>query len=356
MLGITNANLEEIVKNFFDNISQISGLEIEEKQELSDVEPGQATLIYEGEKYFIGFYPSEFSLPESYLKGSYFFSNEEIHVLRNANKALTIFMKFNKNSQKSYHLQLKILEASVPQLVGVMDESAEKIIPAKWVKLATQTNILPSDEDLYTVQAILGDNDEIWLHTHGLCRCGLTELEILKSNQENYYYHCNIIRAFAGFLLDRKNESEDKYENDKEFEAFKDCANIGFLSNMQLIDVTYLSWTKALNLYDNLDVGGVNDRKEGHNSKTSVIFLYKNEEDKKEGKLSLISEFNNLWGDNPVFFVSVKETERMKELARERFYVVVEQAKKPENRIEIKIALPIKEREKDSTIDIWIKE
>lgn len=67
--------------------------------------------------------------------------------------------------------------------------------------------------------------------------------------------------------------------------------------------------------------------------------MYKTEKDEKKGKLTKVSEFK--LGDNPIFFISNEETARMKELATERFYFVKEQANKKENKIIMKIGLPV---------------
>ena len=342
MLAITDDDLDEAVDKFLDRITSIKSLRVIDSQKLSKEEPGQATIEYEGEEYYIGFYPTDFSLPEAYLSGNFYFSNEELHSLRNANKALTIFMKFNKDSYKSYHLHLKLIMASVKNLIGVMDESAERILPTKWVKMTAESNILPQSMDLYTVQAIYEDEGNLWLHTHGLCRCGLTELEILDSDKENYRNHFNLLSTFASYLLDKK----------VDFKPMQDYANIGMLFNGDPIVVTYLSWTKALAYFDNLALGNAENREEGHNSKTSVIFLYKSEEDLKNGKLSKVSDFNSLLGDNLLFFISDEETEKMKKLAIERFDYVRKCASDKENEIVVKIGLPRADDEKELE-NIW---
>jgi len=79
--------------------------------------------------------------------------------------------------------------------------------------------------------------------------------------------------------------------------------------------------------YKNLDLGGPQDREDGHNTKTSLIFLYKSEEDEENKVLTKVSEFNDLWGENPIFFISDEETARMKSLAMERFDYVKEEFK-----------------------------
>lgn len=328
MLVIPENPTNELLESVCDRVSSIEGIKIIKKEDLKDNEPGKIKLSYENEEYEIGYYPSKFSIPELYINKGYYFSESEIEKLRKANTALTIYMKFNQNSKKCYHLQLKLALAIIPDMLGVMDESAERMVPASWVKMAANSKVLPSPNDLFTVQVVSGDKNEVWLHTHGLCRCGVTELEILQSDKDNYNNHYNLITTFASYLIDKK----DKYQ---------DSAYIGILSNKQPVVVTCLSWTKGLSKYENIELGGAEDRQNGHNSKTSIIFLYKSEEDERNKKVSKVSEYNSLWGDNPIFFISNEETERMKELATERFNIVKEEAKKKENKIIIKIGLPI---------------
>lgn len=328
----------------FDRVSKIDGVELKEKYSITDSEPGRMVVSYQGEDYEVSFYPMEFSLPEMYLRGRYYFSEAEIQNLKNAKSALTIFMKFGKDAKKSYHLQLKIAVSIIPNLIGLMDESAEKIMPARLVKMLAESSVEPAPIELYTVQAVTGENDEVWLHTHGLCRCGLTELEILQSDRQNYNNHYNLISTFASYLIDKKDE----------FNPRENSAYIGMLLNRQPVVVTCRSWTEAIKEYKNLDLGGLKDRKDGHNSRTSVIFLYKNEEDEKRGTLTKVSEFDDKWGENPIFFISTSETDRMKALAREKFDVVKEQSLNKENQILIKVGLPVKPEENEFE-HIWFE-
>ena len=91
-------------------------------------------------------------------------------------------------------------------------------------------------------------------------------------------------------------------------------------------------------------MGGEKDRQSGHNSWTSIVFLYKSEKDEEKGKVSKITDYNQLWGDNPIFFISNEETSRMKALAIERFNYVKESFKNKENKILIKVGLPLEEK------------
>lgn len=331
---------KELLESVCERISTIEGIQVIENNPLTENQPGRMKLAYEAEEYVIGYYPSQFSVPEMYINKNYYFSKDEIDKLKNAKTSLTIFMEFNQNPKKSYHLQLKIALAMIPDLIGIVDESAEKMMPSSWVKMTADSKVLPSSNDLFTVQAVSDDKGEIWLHTHGLCRCNVTELEILQSDKENYNNHYHIITTLASYLIDKK-------------DTIHNTAYIGILSNKQPIVATYVSWTKGLAEYPNLNLGSMQDRKNGHKSKTSIIFIYKSEDDEKQGKLNKISEFNPLWGDNPMFFISDEETARMKKLAEERFHFVKEESTKKENKIMIKIGLPIDDE--DNREHIWFE-
>lgn len=342
MMVVPENQLKNPIVGLFERVEYIDGIKIIDKKELTDTEPGYIKINYDNEEYEIGFYPNQFKLHEYYVTTAFHFEKETLEKLQSADRALTVYMKFSEDAKKSYHLQLKIMYAIIPEMLALLDESAEKMLPAKWVEMAANSSIVPSPNDLYTVQAVMDKNNEVWLHTHGLNRCGLTELEILQSDKENYNNHYNLISTFASYLIDKK----DKFEG---------SAYLGILSDRTPVIVTSLSWTKALNEYKNLKIGGLNDRKEGHNSKSNVIFVYKSEEDEKQNILSKVSIYNNLWGENPIFFISDEETNRMKELAIERFDLVKEQFKNKDNKIIIKIGLMIDKKTPDNLEHIWFE-
>lgn len=209
------------------------------------------------------------------------------------------------------------------------------MLPAKWVNMAATSKVLPSSKDLFNVQAVTDPNGEVWLHTHGLCRAGISELEILDSNQEVYQQHYNLIITYAMYLIDRK-------ERDYYYQG----AYIGNLINGEPVVVTSIPWTKGIGEYKKIKLGNTKDRKNGHNSKTSIIFLYTSEEEEKNHILKKVSIYNEYWGQNPLFFFSDEETERMASLARERFSYVKEAIKDKDNQVLLKIGLPLKKKGK----------
>ncbi len=286
-------------------------------------------LSYQNNDYEVGLFLRDFTLPEMYLNHGFYFTDAEITKLKNASQSLNVFMEFSKDAQDSFHLQLKIITALVPDLIGVVDESAERVLPAKWVLMAANSEVRPGPKDLFNVHAVISKKGEIWLHTHGLCRCHQTELEILQTDKERFNFLHDLIIAYASFLI----EEED-------FDPRSESTYIGMLKNNIPVIVICIPWPQALLQYSKLTVGGLQDRENGHNTKTSPIFLYQSEEDEKNKVLSKVSIYNDLWVNDPIFFFSNKETERMKALAVERFAYLKKAALSKDNHIIVKIGLP----------------
>ena len=255
-------------------------------------------------------------------------------------------MKFSNDAKKSFHLQIKLILAIVPNLVGLIDESAERLLSVKWARLLASSKIPPSAKDLFNTHAVCSNNKEVWLHTHGLARCNTTELEILQSDIDNCEHHSHLLNAYAEFIIDKKGK----------FNPHEEPICIGVLSNRTPIIVICKSWVEAISQYDKLELGGIEDRKEGHNSKTSPIVLYKNIEDKKNNKLSKVTIFNDLLARDPIYLVSDEETLRMKKLAIERFDYLKKGFQNKENKVIVKIGLKVDDTKKDSGVEhIWFE-
>ncbi len=343
MLALVDNDTELKQKEIVNRISKIKDVTIKRFNYDIISNVFYVDVKYYKENYQIGFFYNNFSLPNIYLTSAFYFKEEEKEKLKNVNKALSIFTKFNKDAKRSFHLELKIADAVVPDLIGLVDESAERLLPAKWVKLSANTNTLPSPSDIFNIQVVYNDN-EVWLHTHGLSRCGITELEILKSNKKNLENHYNIIKTYATCLLDEPSTYNPREES----------IMIGLINGKIPIIVTCMSWTKAINLYDKLEMGDIKDRFQGHNSVTSPIFIYRKEEDRINHKLSKVTDLDSSWSKNQIFFLSEKETERMRELAIERFDYLKKIFNK-DNKIVIKIGLKCDLKEDIDREHIWFE-
>ncbi len=331
--------LTALTEDIFANIEALEGIELKHRKLPGADGPGQALVSYQGLDFAVGFFPGDFSRDGLIQWQVQYFSEREKEEILKAGRVLTVFMKFAGDPQKAYHLQLKLVYAMAPAMIALFDESAERLLNRRWVELAAASRVLPSPDSLYTVQAV-SDETEVWLHTHGLCRCGLHELEILGSNRDEYGTHGSLITNYACRLLDREKAGE--VDDDHEEGVNKEVLEIGRFYDGEPILVSSRKWTEGLRYYPETILGGLDDRRESHNSKTNIIFLYGSEEDRKEDRLRRPSEFTEKIENNPIFFVSNEETERMSSLARERFpYVVKMLREKQEERQDIVILLKL---------------
>ena len=238
-----------------------------------------------------------------------------------------ILIEFGKSNIDSYHLQLKLISTMIPNLLGIMDFSSQKLLSGRWAKMAAESYIQPAPEYIYTIQAINDEDGSVWLHTHGLRRCGSLELEIIGSNTESYQDHGTVIQMIA------KNIVTNRY-----LEEEKEPFYIG-----EGIVGTWVPLEKVLDSYPSECLGGSDGRNDEH-AETAVIYVYLTEEDYKNGKYSHISSVNEVMQNNPLYFISDEETMRMKGLALERWEYFTEAITNPENNGLIKFGILVDEK------------
>ena len=335
----TNCGFDEGIRN---RVSSIEGINVTEFSISQDTPKGTLKLTYENEDYEVGFGWIDFSIPQINYYTNQFFTEEETKAITTAKHGLHLYMKFGKNPQRSYQLQIKIADKIMPDLAGIMDESAEKLLCARWVRQTAYSSVLPSPASLFNVQAVSSPSGEVWLHTHGLIRCGLTELEILQSDTENFNNHYPVISTFASYLIDK---IADKI----------DTAYIGCFYNNSPLVVTRLLWTEGLQQYKGIDLGGIDDRKDMHNSLTSILFAFTSEENEKNGVYTKIPEFNALLANNPLFFISESETKRMSLLAREKYDCLKTAFNGTDTHILVKVGLPTAHDDSPDHEHIWFE-
>ncbi len=326
MLGVPR-NQQDIddIDKIFERVKSNDELEVLAKS------TGDKTCVvvkYKEEEYNVEFHVTTFDIPELFTI-NHLLDEESIKMIQESKRGLCVTMTFGTVNTVSYHLQLKMLNIMIPDLVAVVDFCCERIYSGKWVKLAAQSKVPPSPLYLYTVQAVSGKKDKVWLHTHGLNRCGGIELEIVDSNKENCNNHYNIIMALAGRIADKNsfiNEREPMY--------------IARLSRDVELVATWVDWKRVMANMDKKDLGGVQDRDDGiHNGKTGIVYLYASEEDYNNEIYSPVSIYDKELADNPLIMYTNEETQRMKALATERLYVLKDCVKNKGAEALIKVGL-----------------
>lgn len=310
---------------------------------------GNMVIEYKGEEYGVGFYFDNFEMNALYSVQKQKIPDDEFEGLQDKTKSFIVFMKFHKDPLASYHLQLKLLEAFFPDMQVVLDESAERLLSGKWVRLAAASEVLPNAEALFTVQAVTDDNDEkVWLHTHGMNRAGFSELEVLDVNKDDVNNQYYLINTTANRVL---------YEN----KEIGDYIFLGEFLDGDPIVVTSLPWNKGLEKYSENIVGGAADRLNGHNTNSSLLFLYLTEDDADNQAYTKPTVLNSKLEDNPLYYYTNTQTEQMKLRARERFHILENAMKshKDDYYAMIKIGLPTQDEEGNTDYEnlehIWFE-
>lgn len=304
------------------------------------------TLEIEQKEYRVEIEPMDFEIPEMF-RIQHFFPDLDIKAIEEAKVGLSIVMEFGEDALASYHAQLRIIHVLLPNVIAVLDASSEKILSGKWVQLAAASSVPPAPRYIYTVQAVSGEDDCVWLHSHGLNRCGLPEIEVLDSRKTTYQNHYHILETMANRLL----EAEEPVQMGEPFFVARVTEQIPLIA-------TLVDWEEAVAHYPDDMLGGRNDREESHNENTCGLFVYSSAENLEKGNYSPVSIFDELLQDNPIYMISQKETQRMKRLSAERLPFMLKASEDKNNKILVKIGLEIDEefREEENQYEhIWFE-
>jgi hypothetical protein len=294
----------------------------------------QVTVICGEESFSMEMYPTGFSIPELY-RCQHFFPDIDIEAIQKLEYGLAVEMVFGVNALSSYHLQLKLIHAMLPDALAVIDDSSEKILSGRWVALAAESEVPPAPRYLYTAQAVSGEEDCVWLHTHGLNRCGRPELEVLASTKDNYQEHYNVLETLANRILE-----------DEEVPEFGSPYFLAYVAEGMPLVVTLIDWEEAVELYEPDMLGGKRDRKDGHDRDTCVVFVYPSQESADKGEFYPLDIYDKFMKENPVFMISNEETDRMRAQAVERISYLFDAAADQDNHILVKIGLLVDEEHK----------
>lgn len=323
-----DAGLLEDPKFFMDNLVNCDFIKISDMH-IEDEIGLVVELEIGGNEYTVELNPQGVSIPE-YVRPEHIFSEEEVKMLDEAEGGLSVTIDFEGDSNQCFYDQLRIIDVLFPDLLAVLDCPSEKLLSGKWVALAAKSSVLPAPRYLFTVQAISDGGDEVWLHTHGLKRCGMYELEILNSNKDVFNDHYKMIEAFALRML----ESDEPVEPG-------DAVFIGQAAG-KVLTLTAVDWKEALEHYPDVTLGTEEDRDDGvHNEDTCVLMIYRNERAEQEKIYTPVDDFNQFLDQNPMFYFSNAETKRMSDLAIERIPYMLKAFGKEDTHILVKIGLII---------------
>ena len=302
------------------------------KNEEDDDIPGVAmTLSIDGREYKIALAVLHVEIPE-FFRTVHAFSDLDFQKIEKIQVDMCVEMEYSKDFLTSYHDQLRIINLLVPGHLAVMDMPSEKVISGRWVKLAAESQVPPAPRYLFTVQAISGDGDEVWLHSHGLKRCGLPELEILGSNKDMFNTHYSVIESMAVRMI----------ENEEALQPYEPMFLAWLTEDIAMV-TTVVDWREGLKHYPDVELGKAEDRDEYHSQDTEAVMLYLHEDDVDAKKVERVQFLDKYLGHNTMFMVSNEETNRMRKLAQERIEYVktIMDLKDPDVHVLLKIGLQV---------------
>lgn len=315
-------NLESLAERLTKNDLKLLGRK--------DISPATGLMLHvaSGElQYMVHLDTITVEIPEMY-RIQHFFRDIDVEEIRRKKKGLVVEMMFDEHILECYHTQLKIISGLLPDCLAVLDHSSEKVLSGKWVQLAAESDVPPSPRYIFTVQAVSGDTEEVWLHSHGLNRCGLPELEILNSTKDTFDDHYNIIEIMAKRLLESGEPPKEK-----------EPMYLAMVADGIPLMATVVNWREAVRNYPANILGGASDRTDSHNENTDAIFCYPSPKAIKKKQYCEVNVYNEYLSQNPIYMLTTQETERMRKLAAERLEYMLKMFGRGNINILVKVGL-----------------
>ncbi|MCC8069695.1 MAG: DUF4026 domain-containing protein [Ruminococcus sp.] len=247
---------------------------------------------------------------------------------------ITVAMDFSQGNFHpvvGLHIQLKFMCCLIEDMSFCVDFNAERILSGVWCGIQAKSNTPPSLKYLYTVQGVGSDIDDgkVWLHTHGLNRCGFIELEIMDSNIESANDHALILSNFADWII----------SNPKPIEEGTPII-IGKDIHEDNIVLTWINWMEANKQYDKMLIGGRNYRDVEHSGPIGTVYAVENREG---SKLIPLSEVDTSNYKSILMVLPEQESVRTSTMAKERVNFLRNWSALSSAKARVKIAFQIKD-------------
>lgn len=221
-----------------------------------------------------------------------------------------VLIKANFKEDKSYDFlnQVKLLVYATPDLVILSDQSAFRMFSGDWARDVTNNNIPPALSSMYFIHLVFDEKDqedpETWIHTHGLNRFGLQDIEIIniKRSQAQGYY-----QFFKNFIEMQIDGVIAQVEKEKI--AVSNIIN----------DVILINHSESLRYVGNTKLADDESRDEYHSSENLIILR-----ENKNGDIKNITSYNEELTQDQLVYFSPKETDRMSALAKTKWGDFVE--------------------------------
>ena len=208
---------------------------------------------------------------------------------------------FGGHPLRDFHAHARLLAALASDVALVLDTNAALPRSGRWLHEVALARTPPSPSTLFTIHDV-GDSDTgpHWLHTHGLDRVGVIELDALDIPADGAPLVGQLLNALASLFLETGNP-----EPDQPFFAGED------------IELVWLPWQDAVKKLARDLPGSVRDRLDpAHAGQRGVLFRPVEGPDGRA--YESLASYLALLAEDPLFYVSSYESERMALFASER--------------------------------------
>jgi hypothetical protein len=202
-----------------------------------------------------------------------------------------------RQALSDFQTQLRMVEAvSVPGLVAVYDDNALVVRPGKQVRELVRSSVPPRPATLYAIHEMEGKSG-MWLHTHGLVRLGMPEVELLGLNPSDVQEGYDLIDAVVDVIFGGGEPDSD-----------------GAVTVGEDMEVRLMAFKDAMSVLppDVVASRTEHDVEEEDHRDPRIVILSRERNDTPH---DLLERLRN----DAVLFKSREETDRQRSLALERF-------------------------------------
>jgi hypothetical protein len=235
-------------------------------------------------------------------------TKEEHEAAKRSAWTIGVSTTFSSQPLRDFHRQIRVLNAAAPGAVLAMDVPACRPHPASWLRESAASAVPPAPTSLFVIHAVYDDKAPgapVWMHTHGLQRCGSIELEIMDVTRDDAATLALLVNTVAAMFIEKGPSPPDRL-----FHAGKG------------LDLLWLPWEDGLRKVGGKASGGMHDRDDAHVGPSGLLFvpskgLFGRRYKSPSAHVPVLAE-------NPLLYVSRMETERMALLAQDRWGSFVE--------------------------------
>lgn len=169
--------------------------------ELKQMDAGGWTLIAKHRDHAWAIRPQARAPGESHQYTHSALSPHEVTIAEQSSWTLTIAGRINPDAPlHDLARLLRVLRVAAPDACAIIDPDTQAMHGPQWLDHVVGTQLPPRLDAFYQVHRIHEDG-LIWLHTHGLERLGVPELEMLGVSTQNLEQATRLFRAGVAHLV-----------------------------------------------------------------------------------------------------------------------------------------------------------